>query len=232
MIVHVYSVMRNEEKLLPYFLSHYEQFADKIYIFNDRSTDHTVDIASTHPKVVLENFPYPTAANEDDFNRCLEAAYKQSRGVADYVMVVDGDELLYCPDMIKQLECAKKDDIKVIRTIGYAMIGDRDPETEGQLYDEYKDGIRERGFDKPVVFDPNLDVKFAHGRHDIYTSVPPIKCNILLLHFRYISKQFYLKRSEENYTQIGMSPKEKSYRLRRGLEHFDLPEKFTIERVV
>lgn len=232
MIVHVYSVMRNEEKLLPYFLRHYEQFADRIYIYDDHSTDRTREIATAHPKVVLENLAIDTGDKDADIVECFNTVYKQSRGIADYVIIADGDELVYHPDMIAALERAKQDDIFLIKTIGYSMIGDMEPRGQGQLYDEYKDGIREHGFDKPCIFNPNIEVVFDKGHHHATSKTEQIQCNFLLLHFRYLSRDFYLERSKENYARFGMQDKDRKYRLGRGLEKFDARDNFTIERVV
>src|SRR5436190_13957749 len=96
MKVHIFSIMWNEEYILPYFLRHYETFADKIYIFDDRSTDRTADIAKANPKVELLEYDYPTGVDDDDHSRCFENAYKKySSGVADWVFCVDADEIIY-----------------------------------------------------------------------------------------------------------------------------------------
>lgn len=232
MTVHVYSVMRNEERLLPYFLRHYEQFADRIYIFDDKSTDRTREIAMAHPKVVLENLAIDTGDKDADIVACFNTAYKQSRGVADYVIIADGDELIYHKDMLAALERAKQDDIHLIKTIGYSMIGDMEPKGNGQLYDEYEHGIRERGFDKPSIFNPNIEVVFDKGHHSAISTTEQVQCNFLLLHFRYLSRDFYLERSKENYPRFGMQDKERKYRLTRGVEHFDNPDKFVVEKVI
>ena len=57
MTIHVYNIVHNEEFLLPYYLRHYEQFADKIFIFDDESTDRTAEIAKAHPKVTYLKYP-------------------------------------------------------------------------------------------------------------------------------------------------------------------------------
>ncbi len=109
MKIHVYSIMKNEEKFLPYFLRHYSTFADSIYIFNDNSTDNTVEIAKLNEKVQLLDYNYETGFFDGDVNTCFEKAYKKhSRCVADWVMVVDADEFLYNKNMEERMKEQKK----------------------------------------------------------------------------------------------------------------------------
>ena len=56
-MIDVYGIVRNEEFLLPYFLRHYETFAYRIFICDDHTTDRTREIAKTHAKVSLLDYP-------------------------------------------------------------------------------------------------------------------------------------------------------------------------------
>src|SRR3990167_5587014 len=188
MKVHIYSIMWNEEYILPYFLRHYWAFADKIYIFNDHSTDKTAEIAKAHPKVVLLDFEYNQGLNEDDFNDCFVKAYKKySRGIADWVMCVDADEIIYNPNFLAVLQHQRQKGLRVLKCAGYQMISRTKPVGHGQIYDESKSGGRSRGFDKPIIFDPAIDIKFGNGRHTIQVpeGVAIGRAKILLLHYKY-----------------------------------------------
>src|SRR4030042_1555898 len=109
MIIHVYSIMRNEEDLLPYFLRHYSTFADTIFILNK--------------------------------------------------------------NLKKVLEEQKKRGIKAIKATGFTMYSENFPQTQGQIYEECFWGSRTHLYDKTVVFDPEIDIKFTGGRHK--TILPP-----------------------------------------------------------
>ena len=56
MIVHVYGLCWNEEKMLPYFFKHYDDIADQYFIFDNNSTDNSLSILKANPKVVLDKF--------------------------------------------------------------------------------------------------------------------------------------------------------------------------------
>ena len=44
MKIHLYSVCYNEEIILPYYLNHYSKFVDKITVYDNFSTDSSVEI--------------------------------------------------------------------------------------------------------------------------------------------------------------------------------------------
>lgn len=225
MIIHVYSIVRNDEYILPYFLRHYETFADKIFIIDDHSADNTEKIARAHSKVTFLPFEYNRGMNEDDFNQCFEDSYKKySRGVADWVMIADSDEFIYHPDMKGVLEKQYKEGTQVIQTIGYMMVSEEKPSGDKQIYDESRTGLRIRGYDKPVVFNPSIDVKLGHGRHSITLpeGVSALVRGLMLLHYRYLSREYFIKRSEHLYERcLYMDDKTKRYRMNRGLAWYD-----------
>lgn len=236
MRVHIFSIVWNEEYMLPYFLRHYETFADRIFIINDHSTDRTAEIAKANPKVVMLDFEYKRGLNEDDFSNCFVGSYKKySRGVADWVMCVDSDEIIYNPNMRAVLEAQRKKGTRVLKCTGYQMISKEKPSGEGQIYDECNTGERSRGYDKTVVFDPTLDVTFGDGRHTLQVpgGVGIGRAKLLLLHYKYLSRDFYIERSKIVYPRTsGMTAEIIDYRLKRALDWYDKTIKTPTERVV
>lgn len=61
MKIDVFSIMRNEEDLLPYFLRHYETFADRIFIFD--SKDNFLKRAQWERRRTLEDYKIPQKLN-------------------------------------------------------------------------------------------------------------------------------------------------------------------------
>ena len=236
--VHVFSIVWNEEYMLPYFLRHYSTFADTIFIINDHSTDKTAKIAKAHPKSQLLDFPYNRGLNEDDFSDCFADFYKQySRGVADWVMCVDADELIYNADILGVLKQQRQRGVQVLKTTGYQMVAETPPTTIGQIYEECKVGGRSRGFDKPVVFDPELNITFGNGRHSVQVpeGIHVGRARLLLLHYKYLSRDFYINRSNIVYPRTsGMTDEIIGYRLKRALKWYDhvMQAPSELERVV
>lgn len=237
MIVHVYSIMRNEEFFLPYFLRYYSTFADKIFIIDDHSTDKTVEIARENKKVTVLKYDYDISRgyNEQDHIDAITKAYKKySRGRADWVMCADGDEIIYNKDIIGNFEKLQKKGIRIVRTTAYAMFTGKLPKTNKQIYEDYPYGVRERRYDKPVVFDPELDIVFGEGRHFIIspTEIWPQRGKLFLLHYRYLSREYFKKRSTKLLARLNLTARLRTDLLKGGLHFYDKTIKTKLEKVV
>ena len=200
----VYTIVWNEEFMLPHFLDHYENVADRIFIIDDHSTDKTAEIAQAHPKVQYFEYGFD-GLDEDEFNDTFESFYKTfSRG---WVAVVD------CDEFITGLLTLGEPNGQVLKTNGYMMIG-----KTGRLED--CKSIRMKSWDKPIVFDSKLDVRFGAGRHSV--NLPVTDSSLELLHYKYPSREYYIERNTEGYKRIaGMDEKEQTKRLRMGLNWYD-----------
>ena len=206
MKIHVYSPMYNEEVLLPYWLRHYETFADQIFVWDDDSTDSTREILSKHPKVTL--LPREKHGLWDDyFVDELFPQYKQySRGIADWVIAVDADEFVYHPNLKEVLKTQKeKYNIQIIQCQGFSMLSDKLPTTNGQIYDEINMGVPDYLETKWVIHSPEIDVYYRKGRHGyphgfkIFRNKSRYPYNgIKLLHYRYLGKEYIEKRGIKN----------------------------------
>ena len=235
MTIHVYSIMWNEVFLLPYFLRHYSLFADRIFIINDHSTDKTVSVARSHDKVTVLDYKYKSGLDEANFNQCFTRYYKKySRGVADWAICVDADEFIYHPQLVQNLAYQRQRGIRIISTTAYTMIAKRLPRKAGQIYEECASGLRTRGYDKPIVFDPQLDVSFGAGRHSITATdgTRPHKGKLALLHFRYLSQGYFLQRTKNQLTKMAVSNAYKNYRLTKGLNFYRQALKSPLVKVI
>jgi len=225
MITHIYTIARNEEYMLPYFLRHYSLFADKIFVIDDHSTDGTVKIAEAHPKVELLNFEHESENYDDHFSDYFTKCYKEnSRGVADWVIRVDTDEFMYHEKMIDVLKEQRERKVDVLMSTGYMMVSDVLPKGDGQIYDEAKMGVKYPRYSKTVIFNPALDVTFTKGRHNINVPKKTLisQNGILLLHYRYLSKNYFIERSIHLYSRKGeMNGPLRKNMMKRGLEWYE-----------
>jgi glycosyltransferase involved in cell wall biosynthesis len=216
--------MKNEEELLPYFLRHYEMFADRIFIIDDESTDRTVEIARTHPKVTLLEYDFKGAFTEDDMNNCFTSNYKKySRGVADWVIVADGDEFLHNWQLKETLEIHKELGTKVLKATGFMMFSETPPAKNGQIYDEICWGTRHRLYDKAVIFNPEIDITWGCGRHKAV--LPPgvysTRAKINLLHYHYVSRNSALRRLFVNIESRFSGHKKFGRKVAKALQRYD-----------
>lgn len=211
MKIHVYSIMFNEEFMLPYFLRHYETIADQIFVWEDQSTDNTRAILSQHPKVTLLETPEVHGIHEGYWITKLWPRYKElSRGQADYVICVDTDELAYHPGgLVGVLEEQKRFGVQLIHCRGYTMMADAPPTTTSQIYDEIKLGVRDRWSSKWCVFSPEIELEFQRGRHGYPRVAPDIvwrkEIGARLLHYRYLGHRYFEQRDARNAQRIGVA---------------------------
>lgn len=202
MKINVFSIQYNEEFMLPHFLDHYSKVADRIFIVDDHSTDLTAQIAKAHPMVTYLEYGFE-GWDEQEVSDTFESLYKTYP--SDWAVCVDGDEFIY------GLENLKDETTGVFKTTGYMMIG-----KTGKLEDCKK--VRMKQFDKPVVFDPRLDVKFGDGRHTV--NLPVRDAGLELWHYKYPSREYYLDRNLTTYPRI-MDKKMMDYRIKKGLRWYD-----------
>ena len=199
MNIHVYAVAYNEELLMPFFLRHYCKFANQITIFDNESTDRTAEIIRSFGANVI-SFKTNNTMMDSVQVRIKNEEYKKSRGKADWVIVVDSDELVYHPDIVSLLAKYKKDGITFPKVDGYDMIGDDYPKFEGQLYDEIKQGVSEWMYCKRAIFDPFIGINYVVGAHKCSphgSIVESKKAEIKLLHYRFLCKDFFVKNMEK-----------------------------------
>ena len=101
--------------MLPFFFLHYDNLVQRYIIYDDASTDNSQEILRLNPKVELRPMP-PYCDPESRISSALalqETCWKESRGIADWVIVTDIDEHLYHPDMnavSRAMSCARRDD--------------------------------------------------------------------------------------------------------------------------
>ena len=102
MRVHLYSIVWNEEEMLPFFFRHYDSLVDRYVIYDDGSTDRR---SKCWPRTIAWRcghscapIPIPTVMS----GRILhDNVWKESRGHADWVIITAVDEHLYHPAGLK-----------------------------------------------------------------------------------------------------------------------------------
>lgn len=188
MEITIYTITYNEEKMLPFFIDHYSKFASKIIIYDNESTDKTVEIAKKCP--LVENvFNVKTDNSLDDsmYVKVKNSCWFNDK--SDYVMLVDTDELIYHDtNIVNYLNSTRQN---VYRTIGYNMVSKKFPKSGSSITDQIKHGVRDRFYCKPVIFNPKIIKKteFELGIHNgsFYNEtglVKPRESELKMLHYK------------------------------------------------
>lgn len=214
MRVVVLAITYNCVEIAPFFLRHYETFADEIAIFDDASTDGTREIFAAHPKVVLRDWPHPgSGIDETLFLDFIYATYPTAANHNfDWVIVVDSDEFIYAPNVRGMLLAALACGVDVIQTYGMNMLGPHFPKDDGrQIWEIHPWGAPSGVYSKPCILRPTVEVRWCRGRHYLESCAGSVSEKPLfkLLHYRYMGFQYTQQRNARNYQRCGMLANDK-----------------------
>lgn len=200
-IIHLYAVCWNEERIVPYFMDYYSQFVDAFYIYDNRSSDSTVERLARHKNVTIIPFDTGGTFDEAALLKIRNNEWKKSRGKADFVIVCDMDEFLYHPEMPSFLHLLKRHAFTVVKPHGYDMVSEQLPEFDGAhpITDLIKTGFdSQRNYSKTVLFSPELDdIHFSPGCHKSFPTgrVKRFQSDHLkLLHYKFVNRDLILQK--------------------------------------
>lgn len=192
MKIEVYALAHQEEKIMPYFMRHYTQFADVI-LLEGHSTDNTVNIAKSQGAKIIK---IDTDNQIDDrvFTRLKNNCWKDSN--ADWVIICDVDEFVYCPNIVEYLE---KTDATIFMPRLFNMFSDKFPTTDGQIYEEVRLG--KEGGSKMNLFRPSeiKEINYFAGCHNAKPEgnvILNLSSDILTLHMRHLSFDYVNNRNK------------------------------------
>ena len=199
--VHLYALVWNERPLLPFFLEHYRPFVDEFFLFDDGSDDGSYEYLATQPDVSLKRFDSSGESFVERARMFYCDAWKSSRKQADYVIVVNIDELVYHPDPRAALRMARQENITVIDTRGWEMVGDALP-TSGPLWQAIPQGVHSKAESKTAIFDPDaiVEINYGPGRHKAAPqgAIRGYKQPLFdMLHYKYLSADYLVERYRE-----------------------------------
>lgn len=194
MKIEVHSLLHNEADILPYFMRHYSQFADVIFYESD-STDGSAELAR---KLGAKVVPLKTdnELNEIIFLQMKNNCWKNSK--ADWVIIVDTDEFVYSPDLVRILENTP---CTIMYPKEWRMYSFEFPTTEGQIYEQVMYGIPGVQYmNKMNVFRPSeiKEMNYTAGCHQAQPEGNVKICldtTIKTLHFHDIGLEYRLKRN-------------------------------------
>ncbi len=202
MNIHLYTFCWNESFIIPFFLRHYLDVVDKITVYDNESDDNSVELLSKHEKVTVKTYKTDGKINVYINTAVRNEMWKESRGKADWVIVIDTDEFLYFPAGLRTvLEMAELENATLVIPEGYDMVSETLPGPGRSILDQVQFGCGSPGFSKPCVFKPDAiqEINFAVGAHSAeptgnvqISRIPGFQ----LLHCKYINFEHYAARSK------------------------------------
>jgi hypothetical protein len=217
----------SEEDIIGWTIAHYQNIgAARVVVHDLGSEDGTVDIAVGMGAVVKQHrcHDFNDADNVQLKNTCWAASS------ADWVAVVDADELLHSPTMPfpDLLETYESTAIPVAKPHGFELCADEFPvyQPGRQLTDLVKHGARDdHWYAKPVLFTPRrvmymnfapgahkCDAVLSDGRHHGNPTIPTTP-PVYLLHAKHIGP---VERVAERYVRNQRRHSELNKRMRWG----------------
>ncbi len=196
-IIHVYTICWNEEKIIPFFLSHYNELVSHYYVYDNFSDDNSDELFSKQSNITVEKYKTDGKINDLVYQNIKNNAWKKSRGSADWVIVIDMDELIYHPRLLTLLT-DKKSQVTIFKPTGYDMVSSDFPTNCTSIVEGVKYGVRKPNMDKCVLFNPHriVDINYLPGAHEcnpdgiVVFSTDIIK----LLHYKYLGIDYVLNR--------------------------------------
>ena len=216
MKIHAYIQTWNEATLMPYILRHYGSFCDKLIFNDDGSTDGTREMITACPIAELRDLG-SGGVNDEIFLKHWTEDYKESRGEADWVILVDADEFIYHHDLRAMLEQYREHGVTMPLVQGYQMFSEEAPTTDGQIYQQLNCGFEYSDESKRAIFNPMLDVVYWHGRHRLNTVSPPPVENpsgtpdIALLHYVGLGWDYFAGRRKSYQPRMSTTNRERHW---------------------
>lgn len=208
--IHLYCLCWNEARIIPFFLRHYLPLVDRVFVYDNGSTDRSLALLSGDERIQLAHFDVIGDSFVDEERRLSDAMWKQSRDQADWVAIVDMDEHIFHPDLHGHLADCQEKGITAIQAVGYEMVSDRFPNADDTLCETVTEGFRYPGaMDKLCLFDPNAirNSHFMAGRHDAAPAGRVIwdpGHSVKLLHYKQLGLMYFLRRTAE--LRTGLRP--------------------------
>ena len=118
--IHAYVVCWNEMDNIPFVVDYWKRFAERVIVYDNGSDDGSVEYLTQYPWIEVRQFKtngFDDTANMNIKNSC----WKESIGIADFVVVSDLDECLYSPVLESELEYMKANDITICGPRQYAL---------------------------------------------------------------------------------------------------------------
>lgn len=217
----IYTFCYNEEKILPYVIEYWKQYATKVIVYDNGSTDNSLKILSQYSWIEVREFDTENTFDPEKISQYKSFCYTDAIGKADYVMVCDIDEvLLPTENLFPELVLAKKDNVQLFQTKYYEIINN-------ELNSKYDSLIHTAegyyaypnpNIHKAIVFDPQIKIAFGHNSLTYSTDIDYKTNSIITLHLKLFNAPIFTERQKHLISRLKTSYKFSSDSLYYGID--------------
>lgn len=180
-MIYLYSVMYNEERLLPFFIEHYKPIVDKIIIYDNESTDNSVQIAKQSDcevrTLISEGF-----YRDDLITGIKDKSWHEVKlnPNVNWIIIVDIDEFIYHPNLRQKLEQLRHIQKHFIIPSGFQIVTTEFPDTYHKLIENCQNGVLDFDYSKPCIFNPHIikELNLTSGSHQCHPKTQRRRINI------------------------------------------------------
>lgn len=196
-----YVLCWNEMPILPFMIDYWKQIARKVIVYDNNSTDGSLEYLSTFDWIEVRPYPISTndTLNDDIHVKIKDQCWKEQKNKnVDFVIVSDLDEVIWSKNLYETLKKIKDKQISVVKPTGYDFVSQQFPIHGNMLlHDQIKTCCRIPHWDKSILFNPNLvdEINYRPGAHKCS---PKMKTNhiaidsLYLFHFKYLSPEYLI----------------------------------------
>lgn len=222
----VYTITYNESHFVKNFLTAYKE-AERIVVYDNMSTDNTRELLKEDDRVEIRDYYSNGQIRDDLYLSIKNNCWKEARGKADWVIVVDFDEIFTrariindVPVLDLDLTDAYYNGWNVFRPYGYNMVSLEAPlYAEGHPFEYSKKGVFHNPAIKMCCFRPDQisEIRFEPGCHtanplDMDGKIDNVRIlmnqDFKLLHYKFWNVDHYMKRMKDYQTRMSNQNKE------------------------
>lgn len=180
MKIETYIITWNREDTIHLTLKYYLKLG-KVFLYDNHSSDRTREIGAEMGADV-RLFGSPGVLDDAVYLDIKNHAWKNS--TADWVIVVDDDEILWDPEFSMELERISKEGYSIIRPQGFNIFSNSMPKDD---WTEILTGVEDAKYSKLCCFMPKYvtDIRYVYGCHEAHPKgVLKFYEGLYLLHYR------------------------------------------------
>jgi glycosyltransferase involved in cell wall biosynthesis len=202
----------NGEALLPHVLKHYSSFCEKIIVYDNESTDNSVEIIKSFPKAEVRIFGTGGKLDDRENTRIKNEEWKPYKDDFDFVICTDLDELVYHKDGTGEfLEKKFKEGYNLFQCDGWNIVDNHEIDPVKNIFEQYPKGIQAEAECKYAVFNPKeIDINYGIGQHpwcqEKPRGVPVLHKSdykgLKLLHFKQLSYRYWKEKYDHQQNNL------------------------------